>query len=142
MGKPPASPGHREGKRLRASARYETVFTRRSTKGRERDPMTHRRSEVGRVAGPHGVWGMIRVKPYSKTPSGLLAVRTVRLSAKGGGGAKRAGDFEVRTAQPKGGFAVFSLGGVDTPEEAKEWAGGLVSVLREAVPPPAGGEYS
>ena len=30
--KPPASPGHREGKRLRASARYETVFTRRSTK--------------------------------------------------------------------------------------------------------------
>ena len=30
--KPPASPGHREGKRLRASARYETVFTRHSTK--------------------------------------------------------------------------------------------------------------
>src|SRR3990172_3100105 len=30
-GPPPASPGHREGKRIRASARYDTVFTRRST---------------------------------------------------------------------------------------------------------------
>src|SRR3990172_6942262 len=110
-------------------------------KGRERDPMTDRRIEVGRVAGPHGVSGMIRVKPYSKNPSGLLAVRTVRLSAKGGGGEKRAGDFEGRTAQPKGGFAVFSLGGVDTPEEAREWSGALVSALREELPPPEEGEY-
>src|SRR3972149_3514174 len=29
--KRPGSPGHREGKRIRASARYDTVFTRRST---------------------------------------------------------------------------------------------------------------
>ena len=103
--------------------------------------MTDRRIEVGRVAGPHGVSGMIRVKPYSKNPSGLLAVRTVRLSAKGGGGAKRVGDFEVKTAKPQGGFAVFSLGGIDTPEEAKEWSGALVSVLREELPPPEEGEY-
>jgi 16S rRNA processing protein RimM len=103
--------------------------------------MTDRRIEVGRVAGPHGVAGQIRVKPYSNDPSGLLAVRTVRLSAEGGGGAKRVGDFEVRTAQPKGGFAVFSLGGIDTPEVAKEWSGASVSVLREELPPPEEGEY-
>src|SRR3990170_5444571 len=103
--------------------------------------MTDRRIEVGRVAGPHGVAGQIRVKPYSNDPSGLLAVRTVRLSAKGGGGAKRVGDFEVKTAKPQGGFAVFSLGGIDTPEEAKEWSGALVSVLWEELPPPEEGEY-
>ena len=103
--------------------------------------MTDRRIEVGRVAGPHGVSGKIRVKPYSKNPSGLLAVRTVRLSAEGSSSGKRVGDFEVRTAQPKGGFAVFSLGGIDTPEEAKEWSGALVSVLREELPPPEEGEY-
>jgi 16S rRNA processing protein RimM len=103
--------------------------------------MTDRRIEVGRVAGPHGVAGQIRVKPYSKDPSGLLAVRTVRLSAKGGGGANRVGDFEVKTAKPQGGFAVFSLGGIDTPEEAKEWSGALVSVLWEELPPPEEGEY-
>ncbi|KRT72870.1 MAG: 16S rRNA-processing protein RimM, 16S rRNA processing protein RimM [Deltaproteobacteria bacterium CSP1-8] len=103
--------------------------------------MTERRIEVGRVAGPHGVAGQIRVKPYSKNPSGLLAVRTVRLSAKGGGETKRVGDFEVKTAKPQGGFAVFMLGGIDTPEEAKEWSGALVSVLREDLPPTEEGEY-
>ena len=87
------------------------------------------------------VAGQIRVKPYSNDPSGLLAVRTVRLSAKGGGEAKRVGDFEVITAKPQGGFAVFSLGGIDTPEEAKGWSGALVSVLREELPSPEEGEY-
>jgi len=33
--KPPASTWHREGKRLRTSARYETVITRRSTSKEE-----------------------------------------------------------------------------------------------------------
>jgi 16S rRNA processing protein RimM len=103
--------------------------------------MTGRLVEVGYVTGPHGVSGMIRVKPYSKNPSGLLAVRTVRLSAEGSCGVSRVGDFEVRTAQPKGGFAVFSLGGIDTPEVAKEWSGACVSVLREELPPPEEGEY-
>ena len=103
--------------------------------------MTGRLVEVGYVTGTHGVSGKIRVKPYSKNPSGLLAVRTVRLSARGFSGVNRVGDFGVRTAQPKGGFAVFSLGGIDTPEEAKEWSGALVSVLREELPPPEEGEY-
>jgi 16S rRNA processing protein RimM len=103
--------------------------------------LTDRRIEVGRVAGSHGVGGQIRVKPYSNDPSGLLAVRTVRLSAKGGGGAKRVGDFAVKTAKSQGGFAVFSLGGIDTPEEAKEWSGALVSVPWEELPPLEEGEY-
>jgi 16S rRNA processing protein RimM len=33
------------------------------------------------------------------------------------------------------------LGGIDTPEEAKEWSGALVSVLWEELPPPEEGEY-
>ena len=103
--------------------------------------MTGRLVEVGYVTGTHGVSGKIRVKPHSKNPSGLLAVRTVRLSAEGSSGVNRVGDFEVITAQPKGGFAVFLLGGIDTPEEAKEWSGALVSILREELPPPEEGEY-
>src|SRR3989337_361296 len=96
---------------------------------------------MGRVAGPPGGAGPIRGKPYSNDPSGLVAVRTVRLSAKGGGEAKRFRDFEVKTARPQGGFAVFSLGGIDNPEEAKEWSGALVSVLWEELPPPEEGGY-
>ncbi|HEU5361355.1 MAG TPA: ribosome maturation factor RimM [Candidatus Deferrimicrobiaceae bacterium] len=97
--------------------------------------------EVGRVAGPHGVAGKIRVKTHSGDPSGILGARTVRLSAKASGGAERVGDFEVETAQPRGGFAVFSLVGIGTPEEAGEWTGASVSVFRKELPPPEEGEF-
>jgi 16S rRNA processing protein RimM len=33
------------------------------------------------------------------------------------------------------------LGGIVTPEEAKEWSGAMVSVLWEELPPPEEGEY-
>lgn len=103
--------------------------------------MTGSLVEVGRVAGPHGVEGKIRVKTYSGDPSGILHVRNVRLSAEGSGGPKRVRDFDVRAARPQGGFAVFSLGGIDSPEAAMEWAGASVSVFRAELPPLEEGEY-
>jgi 16S rRNA processing protein RimM len=109
--------------------------------GRERRAMTGSLVEVGRVAGPHGLAGKIRVKTYAGDPSGPLHARTVRLSAEGPGGERRVRDFEVRAAQPQGGFAVFSLDGIDTRDAAREWSGASVSVLREELPPPAEGEY-
>lgn len=103
--------------------------------------MTGSLVEVGRVAGPHGLAGKIRVKTYAGDPSGPLHARTVRLSAEGPGGERRVRDFEVRAAQPQGGFAVFSLDGIDTPDAAREWSGASVSVFREELPPPAEDEY-
>jgi 16S rRNA processing protein RimM len=97
--------------------------------------------EVGRVAGAHGRTGKIRVKAYSGDPSGFLHARTLRLSAEGPGKAGRIRDFEVRTAQPQGGFAVFSLGGIDSREMAREWSGASVSVFRAELPPPEEDEY-
>ncbi|MGA7104029.1 MAG: ribosome maturation factor RimM [Candidatus Deferrimicrobiaceae bacterium] len=97
--------------------------------------------EVGRVAGAHGRAGKIRVKAYSGDPSGILHARTLRLSAEGPGKARRICDFEVRTAQPQGGFAVFSLGGIDSREAAAEWSGASVSVSRAELPPPEENEY-
>jgi 16S rRNA processing protein RimM len=102
-----------------------------------KDPLV----EVGRVTKPHGVAGKIRIKAYSGDPSGILGIRTVRLSADGPGGEKRTRDFEVKAAKPQGGFAVFSLTGIDSLEEAKDWSGASVSVSRAELPPPAEGEY-
>lgn len=85
--------------------------------------------------------GNIRVRVFSGDPAGLLDVRTVRLSAEAPGGARRVRDFPVGTAKPLGGFAVFSLEGIDTAEAAREWFGSMVSVLREELPPPAEDEY-
>ena len=103
--------------------------------------MTDPLIEVGRITRPHGVAGKIRVKTHSGDPSGLLGVTTLRLSAEGPGGEKRTGDFEVKAAEPLGGFAVFSLEGIDSLEEAKDWSGASVSVSRAELPPPAEGEY-
>ena len=97
--------------------------------------------EVGRVAGPHGLAGKIRVKTYAGDPSGPLRARTVRLSVEGPVGERRVRDFEVRAAQPQGGFAVFSLDGIDSRDAAQEWSGASVSVFREELPPPGEGEY-
>jgi len=97
--------------------------------------------EVGRVARSHGLEGEIRVKTYSGDPSALLHVRTVRMSTEGSDGRKRVCDFEVRAARPRGGFAVFSLGGIDSRESAGEWSGAFVSVFRAELPPPAEDEY-
>ncbi len=109
--------------------------------GRRQRAMMGDLVEVGRVAGPHGLDGKIRVKTHSGDPSGLLDVPAVRLSAEGPGGARRVRDFAVRAAQPQGGFAVFSLDGIDSLEAAKEWSGASVSVDRQELPPPGEGEY-
>src|SRR3990172_2098035 len=45
-GPPPASPGHREGKRIWASARYDTVFTRRSTESNACLPLIETREII------------------------------------------------------------------------------------------------
>jgi 16S rRNA processing protein RimM len=109
--------------------------------GNKRRAMTDSLVEVGRVARPHGVEGKIRVKTHSGDPSALLHVRTVHLSTEGPGGAKRVCDFEVRAAKPQGGFAVFSLGGIDSLEAAMEWSGASVSVFRAELPPLEEEEY-
>ncbi len=97
--------------------------------------------QVGRVARPHGMEGKIRVKTHSGDPSALLQVRTVRLSAACAIGEERVRDFWVRAARPQGGFAVFSLEGIDSPESAAGWSGAIVSVPRGELPPTAEGEY-
>ena len=97
--------------------------------------------EVGRVAGAHGRAGKIRVKAYSGDPSGLLNARTLRLTSENPAKTGRMRDFEVRTAQPQGGFAVLSLGGIDSREAAAEWSGASVSVSRAELPPPEEDEY-
>ena len=81
--------------------------------------------EVGRVTGPHGIRGKLRVQLYSGDAGGAFQVRRVWLSDR---------EFEVVEAQRAGGCALFSLRGIDSEEEARDLAGARVSVLREELP--------
>jgi len=85
--------------------------------------------EVGRVTGPHGVHGKIRVRMHSGDSGGVLQLSRLWLSGP---------DFEreylVAEARPSGAFAVFSLKGISTPEEASALAGAHVFVSRDDLP--------
>ena len=81
--------------------------------------------EVGRVTGPHGIHGKVRVAMYSGDSGGVLQVRRVWLSDR---------EFEVVEAQRAGGCAIFSLRGIVSVEDAQAMAGARVSVLRDDLP--------
>jgi 16S rRNA processing protein RimM len=85
--------------------------------------------EVGRVTGPHGIRGKLRVQLYPGDAGGAFQVRRVWLS-----GRDFEREFEVVEAQRAGGCALFSLRGIGTEEEARGLAGARVSVLREELP--------
>ena len=90
--------------------------------------------EVGRVIGPHGVLGKVRVALHSGDAAGMLGVSRVALAS---GNAPEAGDrreFDVEAVHRAGGCAVFSLRGVDTPGAAVALRGARVSVRRDTLP--------
>ena len=95
---------------------------------------------VGRVAGPHGVKGKVKVAAFSGDPRGMLSARAVRLS-RAEAGAPGEKEFEVTSAQPLGGCAVFSLKGIASFAEAGAWTGAVASVRRSELPEPGDGEY-
>lgn len=94
--------------------------------------------EVGRIVGPHGVSGKVKVAPFSGDPSGLLSATRVRIA---GGAAAGASDHAVEGAHRSGGYAVLSLEGVGSVTEAGVLSGATVFVRREELPPPGEDEY-
>ena len=85
--------------------------------------------EVGRVTGPHGLRGNVRVRMHSGDASGVLGIARVWLTGR---------DFEreyvVSEARSAPGCALFSLQGVSTPEEAQALVGARVFVSRDDLP--------
>lgn len=95
---------------------------------------------VGRVAGPHGVKGKVKVAAFSGDPRGMLSARVVRLGPAGAGAAGEK-EFEVTSAQPLGSCAVFSLKGIASSDDAGAWTGAVASVRRADLPVPGDDEY-
>ena len=87
---------------------------------------------VGRVTGLHGVHGKVKVAPLSGDPSGMLAVKSLRIEGGREPGAER--EYRVVSAHRAGGCAVFSLRGVDSAEAAGALSGAAVSVRRDQLP--------
>jgi 16S rRNA processing protein RimM len=90
---------------------------------------------MGRLAGPFGVRGWVRVVPYTEDAATLLDHRRWLLREREGWA-----EHEVQEARMHAGAIIAKVAGVPTREDALARKGCDVGVPRESLPPPAEGE--
>lgn len=98
--------------------------------------MTARLVTMGRVDGPWGVKGWVKVRPYTETPESLCRFGRWWLSR--GGEWK---EYEVAEAAARPDSVVARLAGCDDREAAAALTGNDIAVPREALPPTAENEF-
>ncbi len=91
--------------------------------------MAARLITLGRVAGPWGVKGWIKVTPYADTPADLCGLAHWWLQR---GGAWQ--EYEVAAARPHGATVVARLAGCDDRDVAAALKGSEIAVPRDALP--------
>ena len=96
--------------------------------------MAARLIALGRVTGPWGVKGWIKVSPYADMPAELCAFRHWWIR---GDGAARV--FEVVEARPHGANVIARLAGCDDRDVAATLRGSEIAVPRDALPDPGAG---
>jgi 16S rRNA processing protein RimM len=87
---------------------------------------------MGRVIGPYGIKGWVRVQPYSDDRAALTGYREWWI-----GGAATA----VLEAKVHSTVVIARLAGLETPEQALKLKGQEIAVPREAFAAPAEGEF-
>lgn len=92
---------------------------------------------VGRVTGPHGVRGWVKVELLTGDPGRFTQLGEVLAGLPGGEPA--AYKVEETGSQPKN--ALLKLGGVSDRDQAEALKGATLFIPESLVPPPSGGEY-
>jgi 16S rRNA processing protein RimM len=92
---------------------------------------------MGRVAGPYGVRGWVKVAPFTEATDTLAGHATWWLGRNAGGDAVA---FRVEAARQHADAVVAKLAGVDSRESAAALRGSLVLLPRNALPAPRGDE--
>jgi 16S rRNA processing protein RimM len=91
---------------------------------------------MGRIVGPFGVQGWLKVKPFTEAPDGLGGFSRWLVGAKGAWREMRLDDFEVHSKGP-----VAKLDGCDDREGAEKLRGSDVAVTREELGEPDEGTF-
>ena len=100
----------------------------------ERDAMV----VVGRIEGPYGVRGWLRVRSYTDPPENLTGYRPWHLDRDGDGSWR---EIRVQHVRPHGEGFRCSIEGVADRDAAAEWRGALVAVTESVLPTPEADEY-
>jgi 16S rRNA processing protein RimM len=86
---------------------------------------------MGRVAGPYGVRGFVRIQVYTETLDSLLDFEEWLVGRQGGWEHRK-----VLEADVHGGGLVARFEGINTPEAARVLRGSDVAILRGDLPAP------
>ena len=93
---------------------------------------------VGRIEGPYGVRGWLRVRSYTDPPENLADYRPWHLDRNGDG---RWREVCVHQVRPHGEGFRCSIEGVADRDAAAAWRGALVAVTESVLPAPEADEY-
>jgi 16S rRNA processing protein RimM len=94
---------------------------------------------LGRLGGPFGIKGWIKVESYTDPPATLLNYPVWQLATRDGGWES----VTVVAGRPHGGAKglVVELRGLTNPEDARQFGARDVALPRSAMPEPAPGEF-
>jgi 16S rRNA processing protein RimM len=84
---------------------------------------------MGRISGPFGIKGWIKVQPFTEAPGSLLAYRTWWIESETGWASR-----EIEKAEVHGQAVAAKLAGCDDRDAAAAYRGRQVAVPRSALP--------
>ena len=91
---------------------------------------------MGRVSGPFGVKGWVKLQPFTETPESLLAYSTWWVGAEG-----RWQETLIEHGQVQSGSLVAKIAGCEDRDAAALYRGKEVAIPRHAFPQPAVNEF-
>lgn len=84
---------------------------------------------IGRVIGPHGVRGLVKIESYARSEESLLTAGRVYLKQSHG----KTSEHEILSALPHKGVSLIRLEGLDSRDQVEPYRGAEIFIRRAAV---------
>jgi 16S rRNA processing protein RimM len=84
---------------------------------------------IGRVIGPHGVRGLVKIESYARSEDTLLGAGRIYLKQSPG----KISEYEILSAVPHKGFSLIRLEGLDSRDQIESYRGAEILIRKAAV---------
>jgi len=84
---------------------------------------------IGRVIGPHGVRGLLKIESYARSEDSLLTAGRIYLRQSPG----EISEYEIISAIPHRGVSLIRLEGLSSRDQAEPYCGAEILIRKEAV---------
>ena len=84
---------------------------------------------IGRIIGPHGVSGLLKIESYARSEDSLLTARTIYMRQSSG----EISEYQIISALPHKGWALIRLEGLGSRDQAEACRGREIFIRKDAV---------